>query len=267
MAPVGEASSEEPSSGAFDYASLLAQEEAQVREALRRLAAGGAVEDKAFSDCRYLSLRRLGLSCRLTPADGGSVDVVFLYNEGVEGHSAYALGALPAGIDWADRSRDVVAKLGEPSDKYGGGRMQVGISYETLGVDVHFQGPSWDDAENQIASISFFGEKDQMFDMCVQCAKQARFHCGHCHRRRYCSSVCQKAHWPQHQAECGVFKAVAAKAAAALDPLQQAIRHKLGLPPPGASTATVEELEEPATVAASAEELEAPEVMALGEMD
>ena len=30
--------------------------------------------------------------------------------------------------------------LGEPSDKYGGGRFRaVGISYETLGVDIQFK--------------------------------------------------------------------------------------------------------------------------------
>merc|ERR1712232_1155311 len=108
------------------------------------------LETKTYSDCRYLSCKALGLSVRLCPAGAtGRVDVVFLYNEGVDGFGVYR-GPLPAGLHWADTSRDVVARLGEPSDKYGGGRVPVAISYETKGLDVSFKNKSWDDSENPL---------------------------------------------------------------------------------------------------------------------
>merc|ERR1711920_545312 len=100
-------------------------------------------------------------------------------------------------------SRDVVMKLGEPSDKLGGNRSQaVQISYELLGIDIHFKFCDWDNAENPMGSIAIFPQVDQAFDMCVRCGKQAKFHCGRCRLRRYCSSTCQKADWCQHQKEC-----------------------------------------------------------------
>merc|ERR1711879_912791 len=118
----------------FDPAVLLGAEELRASVVLRTLAEGskddmeGAAaepEVKTYSDCRYLSCKALGLSVRLSPAgDNGRVDVVFLYNEGVDGFSAYR-GPLPQSLQWADVSRDVVARLGEPSDKYGGGRVPV----------------------------------------------------------------------------------------------------------------------------------------------
>eukprot|EP00927_Polykrikos_kofoidii_P062271 TRINITY_DN57080_c0_g1_i1.p1 TRINITY_DN57080_c0_g1~~TRINITY_DN57080_c0_g1_i1.p1 ORF type:complete len:277 (-),score=42.90 TRINITY_DN57080_c0_g1_i1:35-790(-) len=197
---------------------LLGADERSADKELRRLAADlcteAVVESKAFPDCRYISCKQLGLSIRLRPADGGMVDVVFLYNEGVDGFSAYEAGPLPSGLRWSDVSRDVVARLGEPSDRFGGGRVQIGISYETEGLDVHFQNRDWDDARNPLTFLSVFGRTEQAFDLCANCAKRASFNCGSCKQRRYCSSACQKADWPRHQGHC-------ARAASCQTQLQQ----------------------------------------------
>ncbi|CAK0881551.1 unnamed protein product [Prorocentrum cordatum] len=165
--------------------------------------AGGEVESKAFKDCRYLFCKAAGLSLRLRPAASGHVDVVYLYAEGVDGFSAYRAGPLPAGLDWSDTSRSVVTRLGEPSDRFGGNRMPVQISYEVQGLDVHFRHCSWDDAENPVASLAVFAPTDPCFDLCAVCGKKARFHCSRCRLRRYCSSSCQRADWPKHQVACG----------------------------------------------------------------
>ena len=98
------------------------------------------IEHKTFSDCSYISCKALGLSMRLCPpSQDGVVDVVFLYNDGVAGFNAYQSSALPSGINWSHKSRDVVMLLGEPSDKTGGNRMPVQISYEVLGIEIHFK--------------------------------------------------------------------------------------------------------------------------------
>lgn len=202
-------------SNTLDLASLLGANEARAAILLRGLAGEAAeIEEKAYSDCRYLSCKPLGLSLRLKPASSGCVDVAFIYNEGVDGFSAYSSGPLPAGLEWSHTNRDVVKRLGEPSDRFGGGRQAVGISYELLGLDVTFKSKSWDDARNPMAFLAVFPCKDQAFDLCAKCCKQARFHCGRCRSRRYCSSACQKADWHRHQAECDGTAAIMAAAPA-----------------------------------------------------
>ena len=57
--------------------------------------------------------------------------------------------------------------LGEPSDKYGGGRFRaVGISYETLGLDIQFKENSWEDQKNPIAFVSVFQRLDPSHGLC-----------------------------------------------------------------------------------------------------
>jgi len=223
----------------FNAAELLGSDEAQATAVLRKLACmDGAVEEKPYSDCRYLNCKALGLSVRLKPATAGHVDVVFLYGvvdeeglannaqataafvfnvafcpndgEGVDGFSEYRSGSLPEGLEWSHVSRDVVKLLGEPSDKFGGNRQAVGISYELLGLDITFKNRSWDDACNPMAFIAVFPRMDQAYDLCVCCCKRARFTCGRCHARRYCSSACQKQDWQSHQIECSKIVATAA---------------------------------------------------------
>lgn len=111
-------------------------------------------------------------------------------------------------------SKDVIMLLGEPSDKYGGGRFRpVGISYETLGLDIQFKESSWEDEKNPMSFISVFQRLDPSHGLCEplggqmggllqwprRCGKRALFRCGLCKQSRYCSSDCQKQDWPEHQ--------------------------------------------------------------------
>ena len=57
--------------------------------------------------------------------------------------------------------------LGEPSDKFGGGRFRaVGITYETLGLDIQFRESSWNDEKNPMAFISIFPRLDPSHGLC-----------------------------------------------------------------------------------------------------
>eukprot|EP00931_Biecheleriopsis_adriatica_P102542 TRINITY_DN77496_c0_g1_i1.p1 TRINITY_DN77496_c0_g1~~TRINITY_DN77496_c0_g1_i1.p1 ORF type:complete len:244 (-),score=51.52 TRINITY_DN77496_c0_g1_i1:58-789(-) len=194
----------------FEARSLLGADEAAGRAALEELAEGSLaspaeIDCKAFSDCSYLSCKSLGIQLRFKPpaASGGLVDVIFLYSEGVDGFSLFQSGELPEGLMWSQKSRDVIQLLGEPSDKFGGGRFAaVGISYETLGLDIQFKEKSWDDEQNPIAFVSIFQGLDPSHGLCELCGKLASFRCGLCKLQRYCSSKCQKADWIKHQKIC-----------------------------------------------------------------
>lgn len=204
---------------------LLDLGEEEVLSVLQSLAAEAKwnVENKAFSDCRYISCKPLGLSVRLTPAAAGTSDCVFLYNEGVDGFSAYKLSDLPSELKWSDLGKDVVGRLGEPSEKFGAGRQPVGISYELSGIDIHFEKCTWDDPLNPIRFLGVFHDMggNQAYDLCVRCAKQGTLQCGRCGLVRYCSSDCQKVHWTQHKTVCD--QAQLARA----DPLKDAIKAAL----------------------------------------
>ena len=181
---------------------LLDLDEEQCCEVLKELAqmAQGAVESRSFSDCSYLSCKALGVQIRLI---GGKADVVFLYNE-VEGFQRFQ-GSLPEagherafstvfewfsfvfhgfqsffdpfqvalqGLQWSHVSKDVILLLGEPSEKYGGGRFRpVGISYETLGLDIQFKESSWEDEKNPISFISVFERLDPHHGLCELLAR------------------------------------------------------------------------------------------------
>ncbi|CAE7469699.1 Tdrd1 [Symbiodinium natans] len=203
MAPVGD----------FEASELLGLEQDACRAVLVDLSkdvCGSSREElefKSFSDCAYLTSKALGIQVRLMAADLGRacVDVVFLYNEG-DGFSQYSAGPLPEGLQWTQHSKDVVLMLGEPSDKYGGGRFRaVGISYETLGLDIQFRESNWNDEKNPMAFISIFPRLDPSHGLCEMCGKRASFRCGLCKERCYCSSKCQKADWTKHQTDCPGF--------------------------------------------------------------
>mmetsp|Transcript_3132 Transcript_3132/g.7293 ORF Transcript_3132/g.7293 Transcript_3132/m.7293 type:complete len:239 (-) Transcript_3132:31-747(-) len=202
MAPLGD----------FEADRLLGLDKETCEELLLDLVHGScpekpALDFKAFSDCAYLTAKALGLQVRLMPSDAktGRVDVVFLYNEG-DGFAQYTSGSLPEGLEWTHHSKDVILKLGEPSDKYGGGRFRaVGISYETLGLDIQFRESNWNDSKNPMAFISIFQRLDPSHGLCELCGKRASFRCGLCQERRYCSSTCQKADWTKHQKVCPGF--------------------------------------------------------------
>ena len=73
----------------FDASMLLGCEEFDARNILTDLGSFvvgvGVLEGRMFSDCLYLSCKSLGVSVRLTPANNGKVDAVFLYNHGMHG--------------------------------------------------------------------------------------------------------------------------------------------------------------------------------------
>ncbi|CAK9012355.1 unnamed protein product [Durusdinium trenchii] len=79
----------------FEAVELLGLDEAACRSVLEDLAKNlrpvPPLEFKSFSDCSYLTCKALGLQIRLTT---GKADVVFLYNESVEGFSRFE-GTLP----------------------------------------------------------------------------------------------------------------------------------------------------------------------------
>lgn len=190
----------------FDAASLLGAGEEEVEKQLRGLLpdteVSGGVEKKAFSDALYVSLKKLGLSVRLRPCTAdGVVDSVFLYNEGVDGFAAYR-GPMPQELAWSDCGADIVARFGEPSNKFGGNRLPIGITYDTLGLDIHLDSRTWEDARAKISFLTLFVPEDQALDLCPRCAKLAKFRCGRCGLQRYCSSACQRADWTEHQAVC-----------------------------------------------------------------
>ncbi|CAE8641593.1 unnamed protein product [Polarella glacialis] len=226
MTPTSLAPSLAPDSSpsGFEPRDLLGADEATARAALLELAACRSkdperteIETKAFSDCSYLNFKELGLQLRLKPAADGKVDVVFMYNEGVQGFSGYQ-GELPEGLEWSFVSRDVVKLLGEPSDKYGGGRfLPVGISYELQGLDIQFADKDWDDGQNPLAYVSVFQALEAHHGMCEVCGKRATMRCGLCRNHRYCSSKCQKAEWSKHQLQCPGHLAKLKAAAEAAD--------------------------------------------------
>ncbi|CAE7203956.1 TDRD1 [Symbiodinium sp. CCMP2456] len=199
----------------FEASELLGLDQDACRTVLGDLcgASSGAslrpveLEFKSFHDCAYLTAKALGVQVRFTPADPreARADVVFLYNEG-EGFAQYRAGPLPEGLQWSHHSKDVVLMLGEPSDKYGGGRFRaVGISYETLGIDIQFRESNWNDEKNPMAFVSIFPRLDPSHGLCQICGKLASFRCGLCKQRSYCSSSCQKADWRKHQEDCPGF--------------------------------------------------------------
>lgn len=190
------------SPGTFDSKCLLGADEGLATSILLGLGGGapGFLEFKSFSDCRYVNAKTVGISVRLRPPDG-HVDVIFLYRGGAAGYETFS-GPLPEALQWSDLNRDVVRRLGEPSDRFGGGRVPVGISYELLGLDVTFQNRSWDDDANPIAFLGVFERKEVSFGMCTRCGKQARFKCGRCKARQYCSSSCQTLDWKTHKNTC-----------------------------------------------------------------
>lgn len=166
-----------------------------------------ALERKSFSDCQYMSCKAAGVSLRLEPpGPSGRVNVVFLYAGGVDGFSAYMAASLPTSLSWEHTAKDVVQLLGEPTDKFGGGRLQVGIAYELLGLDVQFRGCSWDDASNRIAFLSIYPPVGQTHGLCARCAKRAELACSRCGRCTYCSSDCQKQDWARHKDACDVLR-------------------------------------------------------------
>lgn len=48
---------------------------------------------------------------------------------------------------------------------------------------------------------------------CVICGKEGLFKCAGCTRPRYCSTECQRAHWPIHRELCKVAASLKAKEA------------------------------------------------------
>ena len=40
------------------------------------------------------------------------------------------------------------------------------------------------------------------------CEQPSTKRCGRCQSKRYCSRACQKAHWDDHQEQCGVVKKI-----------------------------------------------------------
>eukprot|EP00435_Cladocopium_sp_Y103_P073487 s72_g43.t2 len=203
---VWEAPAVEPVELCFEAIDLLGLDQAACSSVLEDLAKKlrpiPPLEFKSFSDCSYLTCKALGVQVRLV---SGKADVVFLYNENVEGFNQFR-GTLPEGLEWSHESKDVILMLGEPSDKYGGGRFRaVGISYETLGLDIQFKESSWEDQKNPIAFISVFQRLDPSHGLCELCGKRASFRCGLCKNKRYCSSDCQKKDWLRHQKECSGY--------------------------------------------------------------
>lgn len=220
--------------GIFDCYSLLGLTQTQAEAEFLRLAGGGGeLTSKSFKDVTYITDKSLGLSLRFKPAVNGKADVVFMYNEDkATGFKPYLAGPLPFGLAWSSVSRDVVETLGEPSDKFGGGRLQpCAIAYETMGIDITFQRKNWDDSANPLGVVSIFKEVSPSEGLCSQCGKLAKFRCSKCNGPRYCGATCQRKDWNAHKQICGNEAGAVAAEEEPADPmadLKRQIAEKLG---------------------------------------
>mmetsp|Transcript_35012 Transcript_35012/g.90706 ORF Transcript_35012/g.90706 Transcript_35012/m.90706 type:complete len:159 (-) Transcript_35012:3091-3567(-) len=77
------------------------------------------------------------------------VDSIFLYNYQPGKHKQFK-GALPYGIEMGMKAFEVVAKLGEPSRKGGGGATPIFIGYPAKHVSIAFRAKTWEDRETPI---------------------------------------------------------------------------------------------------------------------
>ena len=77
------------------------------------------------------------------------------------------------------KNADIVAFLGEPNRKYGGGTTPICISYDKLGYEFTFVYPIWDVADNPLNFIGIFAkDTDKQKSMCNLCRKNSSLVCG-----------------------------------------------------------------------------------------
>ena len=84
----------------------------------------------------------------------GVLTAVHLFNQGVDGFSRFE-GVLPQGLSFDHNNACVVEMLGEPHNK-GGNNVPVWIEYQDKGLQINFQGHSFEDRSNPITSIALF---------------------------------------------------------------------------------------------------------------
>eukprot|EP00746_Dinoflagellata_sp_MGD_P056026 gnl/MRDRNA2_/MRDRNA2_243348_c0_seq1.p1 gnl/MRDRNA2_/MRDRNA2_243348_c0~~gnl/MRDRNA2_/MRDRNA2_243348_c0_seq1.p1 ORF type:complete len:215 (-),score=32.41 gnl/MRDRNA2_/MRDRNA2_243348_c0_seq1:52-696(-) len=155
----------------FDASILLGCEEYDARNILTELGSVisgfGVVDSRLFSDCLYLNCKSLGVSVHVTPANDGTVDAVFLYNEGKHGFKQYTAGCLPEGFDWTTTQNQVLKCMPDSSRK--GNGPELWIENDSKGLAFSFYGSSWDEIDSKIAFVTIFSVK-----ICTRCAKIAR---------------------------------------------------------------------------------------------
>eukprot|EP00126_Sphaerothecum_destruens_P004281 Sdes_comp18089_c0_seq1m7514 len=73
----------------------------------------------------FMNFKTVGLSFCY---ENEKLSAIHFYNAGVDGYSQFP-GKLPCGLKFSDTNVHVVKKLGEPSDKGGGGSIPIWITY------------------------------------------------------------------------------------------------------------------------------------------
>uniref|UniRef100_A0A7S0E4S4 Uncharacterized protein n=1 Tax=Hanusia phi TaxID=3032 RepID=A0A7S0E4S4_9CRYP len=113
---------------------------------------------KNLPACEYHSCKSRGLQlCFEQLGERSILSAVHFFNEGQEGFSRYP-EALPYDLHFDLTNVDVVRKLGEPDGK-GGHHVPVWITYDQKGLQVNFEGFSFEDRQNKIASVILFNKQ------------------------------------------------------------------------------------------------------------
>ncbi|CAD8069628.1 unnamed protein product [Paramecium primaurelia] len=124
---------------------------------------------------------------------------VYLYGNHDKQFKPYK-GVLPFGITFTMCNAHIVAKFGEPTSKQGGGPINIGISYDHIGIEITFQTKTWDQPNVAIDQIILYEPVNQT--ICGICKKNGDLRCGQCKLVYYCGVDCQKTHWKQHKGFC-----------------------------------------------------------------
>ncbi|KAM3128250.1 hypothetical protein pb186bvf_019669 [Paramecium bursaria] len=107
---------------------------------------------------------------------------------------------LPFDIYMNMTNEDVVSKFGEPSNKEGGNYMNIGLSYDHLGIEFVFNSKQWIQSNLVIDYIILYNPKSEVY--CGVCKKKANSRCSRCKLINYCGRECQTIHWKAHRKYC-----------------------------------------------------------------
>ncbi|KAF7731902.1 hypothetical protein EC973_007733 [Apophysomyces ossiformis] len=117
---------------------------------------------KSFTDCTYYAYKSLGISFCFVP-DGNRLrlDGIDLYNAQTRDGFQPFCGEYPCGLTSTMVAHEIVAMLGEPDRKGGGGKTRVPcwIEYQFKdkgGLLIQLHGADWDDREMGWTSLVLF---------------------------------------------------------------------------------------------------------------
>mmetsp|Transcript_841 Transcript_841/g.2574 ORF Transcript_841/g.2574 Transcript_841/m.2574 type:complete len:150 (+) Transcript_841:151-600(+) len=105
--------------------------------------------------CEYHSCKSKGIQlCFEQHSSSVILSAVHFFNEGQDGFSKYQ-DTLPHELSFDLTNVDVVKRFGEPEGK-GGHHVPVWLSYEQKGLQINFEGFSFEDRQNKITSVILY---------------------------------------------------------------------------------------------------------------